>query len=239
LKLSVSIPVAAVVAAGAAGLFLATQSGAHPVALQQAALQHAAPRQAATATAGSCPDVNVVFARGSGEPAGLGIVGTPFASALAQDLPGKTVTDYAVNYAANFAQTSAGPGATDMSNHVTALAAQCPGTQFVLGGYSQGASVTDIALGIRTGLGTGTAIPAADAGKIAAVVVYGNPLRLFGQSISTASPLYGSKADEFCNTGDPVCANGSNILAHLAYAANGDAQQGATFAAGQVTKSAG
>ena len=192
-----------------------------------------------SAATGSCPDVNVVFARGTGEPAGLGIVGTPFASAVASDLPGKTVTDYAVTYAASFDQSSAGPGATDMSNHISSLAAQCPGTQFVVGGYSQGASVTDIALGIRTVLGTGTAIPAADAGRVDAVVVFGNPLKLSGQTIAAASPAYGPKAEEFCNTGDPVCANGNNIAAHLQYATNGDAQQGAQFAATKVAAAGG
>jgi cutinase len=149
------------------------------------------------------------------------------------------VTDYAVNYAAGFDQSSAGPGATDLSNHISSLAAQCPGTQFVVGGYSQGASVTDIALGIRTVLGTGTAIPAADASRVDAVVVFGNPLKLSGQTIAAASPAYGPKAEEFCNTGDPVCANGSNIAAHLQYASNGDAQQGAQFAATKVTAAGG
>jgi uncharacterized membrane protein YhiD involved in acid resistance len=128
------------------------------------------------------------------EAGGLGIVGTLFASAVASDPLGKTVTDHAVNYAASFDQSSAGPGATDMSNHISSLAAQCPGTQFVVGGYSQGASVTDIALGIRTVLGTGTAIPAADASRVDAVVVFGNPLKLSGQTIAAASPAYGPKA---------------------------------------------
>ncbi|GHF22966.1 hypothetical protein GCM10017786_66310 [Amycolatopsis deserti] len=42
-----------------------------------------------------------------------------------------------------------------MSNHIKSTAAACPGTKFAIGGYSQGASVTDIAIGIRTYLGTG------------------------------------------------------------------------------------
>jgi cutinase len=200
------------------------------------------PSQAASpaaSTGTSCPSVNVVFARATGEPAGLGIVGTPFASAVSADLPGQTVTDYAVNYAADVSQTSAGPGATDMSQHITSLAAQCPDTKFVIGGYSQGASVTDIALGIRTVLGTGSAIPAALAPRIAAIVTFGNPLRLTGQTIASASPANAPKTDEFCNTGDPVCANGSDIVAHLEYASNGDPAQGAQFAAGQVLAAGG
>ena len=65
-------------------------------------------------------------------------------------------------------------------------------------------------------------------------MVFGNPLRLTGQTIAAASPLYGGKADEFCNLGDPVCGNGVDIAAHLAYGTNGDAAQGAQFAANQV-----
>jgi cutinase len=190
------------------------------------------------ATAARCPAVNVVFARGTGEPTGPGEVGAPFVRVLTADLPGKTVTSYAVNYAADELQTSAGPGATDMTDHIVSMAARCPGTIFVIGGYSQGASVTDIAIGIPTMLGTGTTIPAPLAQRIAAVVVFGNPLNLTGETIASASPRYARKADEFCDTGDPVCGNGGNVQAHLDYAANGSVTQGARFAAGQV-KAAG
>ncbi|NAZ84336.1 cutinase family protein, partial [Kineococcus sp. R8] len=193
---------------------------------------------AGSASAATCSDVDVVFARGTGEAAGLGIVGGPFVRSLTADLPGRTVTSYAVNYAANTAQTSAGPGATDMTNHVTSVAAACPQTKFVLGGYSQGATVTDIALGIRTGTTSGTAIPAVLSDRVAAVVVFGNPLGLQRQTIATASPTYGPRSRDFCNTGDPVCGNGFNIGAHLTYASNGSTTQGAQFAADLVLASA-
>jgi cutinase len=192
------------------------------------------PAPATATSAASCPDVDVVFARGTGEVPGLGIVGTPFAAAVAAHLPGKTVDDYAVAYAADFAQLSAGPGATDMSNHVMAVAAQCPGTLFVIGGYSQGASVTDIAVGIPTILGSGTTIPAALAPRVAAVVTFGNPIHLTGVSIPAASPTYAPKWDDFCAPGDPVCAGGVNVLSHLTYVINGDAASGAAYAAAKV-----
>ncbi|GAA3386074.1 cutinase family protein [Cryptosporangium minutisporangium] len=182
----------------------------------------------------ACADVEVVFARGSGELPGLGIVGTPLVRAIQQNLPGKTVTSYAVNYAASVSQTSAGPGATDMSNHVRQVAAQCANTVFVLGGYSQGASVTDIAIGIRTLLGTGGTIPTSLAPRIKAVTVFGNPLRLYGQSINTASPLYGQRALDICATGDPVCGGGFNAIAHLSYTTNGSVTRAAQFAAARV-----
>lgn len=188
------------------------------------------------ASAAPCPDVEVVFARGTGEAPGLGITGTPLVKGIKSALPGKTVSSYAVDYAANFPQTSAGPGATDMTDRVKTIASNCPATAFVLGGYSQGGSVTDIALGIPTRLGTGRTIPPQLADRVRAVVVFGNPLRLSGRTIASASDLYGAKAKEFCNTGDPVCGNGRNSAAHLTYHLNGSVEQGARFAAGKISE---
>jgi cutinase len=198
------------------------------VAALAGAVVPAGPAQAA------CSDVELVFARGTGEPAGLGILGAPLARGLAAALPGKSVSTYAVDYAAASNQRSAGPGATDMTNHVVATAASCANTQFVLGGYSQGASVTDIAIGIRTTLGTGSTIPTSLAGRVAAVVVFGNPLGISRQTIAGSSALYGAKAKEFCAAGDPVCGNGNNFAAHLSYARNGDLTTAAQFAASKV-----
>ncbi|MEX5632559.1 cutinase family protein [Parafrankia sp. FMc2] len=189
---------------------------------------------AGPASAAPCSDVDIVFARGTGESPGLGITGTPFVNSLRQNLGGATVSSYAVTYAASTNQTSAGPGATDMTRHVVSVAASCPDTTFVLGGYSQGASVTDISIGIPTVLGSGETIPTALAPRVAAVVVFGNPLALSGQHIPTASPLYGSKAREYCNVGDPVCANGSNFYAHILYGFDGSTTDGAAFAAARV-----
>ncbi|WP_066065679.1 cutinase family protein [Frankia sp. EI5c] len=189
---------------------------------------------ASPAVAATCSDVDVVFARGSGELPGLGITGTPFVNSLKQNLSGKSVSSYAVNYAADVAQLSAGAGATDMTRHVRSVAASCPNTKFVLGGYSQGASVTDISIGIPTLLGSGETIPTNLAPRVAAVVVFGNPLALYGQKITTVSPLYGPKAKEFCNLGDPVCAAGFNVYAHLTYGFDGSTTNGATFAAQKV-----
>jgi len=164
-----------------------------------------------------CSDVHVVFARGSGEMPGLGICGEPLVSGITSNLGGMSVSSYAVSYLASVDQTSAGPGATDMTNHVVSVAQECPATVFVLGGYSQGASVTDIAIGIQTTLGSGDTIPETLASRIKAIVTFGNPLKLMGETISSASSTYGSKAIDFCNTGDPVCGNGFNMMAHLTY----------------------
>ena len=186
---------------------------------------------AAPASAATCTDIHVVFARGSGEAPGLGITGTPFVSAVQANAAGRSVSSYAVNYAAALDQSSAGAGATDMTNHVVQYAADCPNARIVLGGYSQGASVTDISIGIPTLLGVGRTIPTNLSSRISAVVVFGNPLRLSGQNINTASPTYGGRALDDCNIGDPVCAAGVNILAHLTYGTDGSAAAGGAFAA--------
>ncbi|WP_308121398.1 cutinase family protein [Paractinoplanes bogorensis] len=184
--------------------------------------------------AAGCSDVELVFARGTGEPQGLGIVGRPLAQALAAGLDGQKVGSFAVVYDAASNQRSAGPGATNMTEHIESVAQSCPETQFVIGGYSQGASVTDIAIGIR-GAGTaGKAIPAALRERVAAVVVYGNPLGLRRQTIAQASPDFAGKAIEFCNNGDPVCGGGNTFSAHLAYPRNGTVQRGADFAVGKL-----
>ncbi|POM81946.1 Kinesin-like protein [Phytophthora palmivora] len=168
--------------------------------------------------------------------AGLGICGEPLVSGITSDLSGMSVSSYAVNYLASMDQTSAGPGATDMTNHVTSVAQQCPNTVFVLGGYSQGANVTDIAIGIKTTLGSGDTIPDTLSSRIKAIVTFGNPLMLMGESIDSASSTYGSKAIEFCNTGDPVCGNGVNTIAHLTYATDGSVTTAADQAATLVNR---
>ncbi|KAE9331855.1 hypothetical protein PR003_g14808 [Phytophthora rubi] len=181
-----------------------------------------------------CSDVHVVSARGSGELPGLGTAGQPLVSGIASNLGGMSVSSDAVKFLAAYDQTSAGPGATDMTNHVVSVAQECPNTVFVLGGYSQGASVTDIAIGIKTTLGSGNVIPESLAPRIKAIVTFGNPLKLFGQTIASSSPLYGPKAIEFCNQGDPVCAAGFNMMAHLMYPTDGSVTTAAQKAAALV-----
>jgi len=185
---------------------------------------------AAPASAATCTDIHVVFARGTADLQPLGIVGGPFVDAVRANSLGRSVSAYGVNYAAAIDQSSAGAGATDMTNHVVQYAAQCPGSRIVLGGYSQGASVTDIAIGIPTLLGSGRTIPIELAPRISAVVVFGNPARLFGQTVNSSLLLSG-RALDVCNAGDPVCASGINVLAHLTYGSDGSASAGGRFAA--------
>jgi cutinase len=188
------------------------------------------------ASAASCSDVQVVFARGTGEAPGPGILGRPLASGVATALPGRTVTSYAVNYPADFAQAGDGQGATDLTDHVVATAAACPGTRFVLGGYSQGAGVVDIALGVGGALGRGGVLPSSVLPKIAAVTVFGNPKRIGGGApLDRSNTPVSDRALDQCNTGDPVCGNGNTFAAHLAYATNGSVDRAVRFAVDRLT----
>jgi cutinase len=185
-----------------------------------------------------CPDVEAIFARGTGERPGLGSVGRPFTRSLAAALPRSRVTATAVDYAADVSQASAGPGSADLVDKLTGTARRCPGTRFVVGGYSQGATVTDLALGIRVASARGTEIPADLLDRVAAVVVFGNPLGLRGATIAEENPDVADRTLEFCNDGDVVCTGRGGLLAHVAYPANGDTAEGARFAAGRVTAAA-
>ncbi|WP_207309270.1 cutinase family protein [Rhodococcoides fascians] len=73
---------------------------------------------ASVASAAPCSDVDVSFARGTGELPGLGITGTPFVDSLASQLSDRSVSTYAVDYAADFTQASAGPGSRDLVAHL-------------------------------------------------------------------------------------------------------------------------
>src|ERR1700736_2910330 len=53
------------------------------------------------AAAASCPDVEVVFARGSGEPPGVGGVGGAFVDALRGQIGARSLGVYPVNYPAS------------------------------------------------------------------------------------------------------------------------------------------
>jgi cutinase len=185
--------------------------------------------------ASGCSDVEVVFARGTAEPAGLGREGQSFVDALKGDVKGKTVGVYAVNYPASYDFMQATAGAQDASAHVQATAAACPATKIVLGGYSQGAAVIDGITGDPAALfGLGQPMPPEVANHVAAVAVLGNPLNRFGGPLTALSPLYGAKTIDLCNGADPVCSSGDDRPAHSLYVESGLTGQAASFAADQI-----
>src|ERR1700742_1193651 len=136
----------------------------------------------ANAAAGdSCASVVVVFARGTNEAPGVGATGQTFVDALDARLPGKTVDVYGVNYPASLDFGRAADGIIDASNRIQTIAASCPSTKIVLGGYSQGAAVAgyttadNVPAGFALPGGITGPMSAAIAQHVAAVVLFGTP----------------------------------------------------------------
>ena len=183
----------------------------------------AAPISIPTASAApDCPDIEVVFARGTDEPAGIGNVGKAFVDTLRPMVKGSTVGTYAVQYPASWDFWKAAAGATDMSKRVQATASRCPKTKIVMGGYSQGAAVVDVvATSPVAGLGYTAPLPAAVVPRVASVVVFGNPSARLGQPLTRMSPDFGARTADLCNTNDPICSLGRDWNAHVTYPKSG------------------
>jgi cutinase len=165
----------------------------------------------------ACPDVEVVFARGTDEPAGVGKVGGAFVDSLRQQTH-RNVGSYGVNYPANKDFLAATNGANDTSQHVQQMTNNCPNTKLVLGGYSQGAAVMDIVTAAPLpALGFHQPLPANAADHVAAVALFGNPSSRAGGLMSALTPGFGGKTIDLCNQGDPICSNGNQWSAHLGY----------------------
>ncbi len=192
---------------------------------------------APAASAAPCTDVDVPVARGTFEPGTLGfIVGDPVYQAVQNRLRPRSASSYRVDYPADLGEpASVQKGNTDLVNHVKAQAAACPQQRFVLVGYSQGANVVDNSLGVSSdGAVVGgpivATIPADLAPRVAAVLLFGNPIRAIGRQVTGT---YQSRTKDYCADGDPVCQpGGANFLAHLSY--GGDASDAAAFAAGKL-----
>ncbi|WP_269149836.1 cutinase family protein [Mycolicibacterium bacteremicum] len=180
-----------------------------------------------------CPDVEVVFARGTDEPAGIGKVGKAFVDTLKPMLAkGTTVNAYAVKYPATWDFMKAAVGANDMSKRVQTIARQCPDTKIVLGGYSQGAAVVDVvATAPIAGLGYTAPLPASAVPHIASIVVFGNPSARIGNPLTRMSTVFGSRTADLCAPADPVCSLGRNWDSHVRYQESGLVKLGAEWAA--------
>ncbi len=201
------------------------------------------------ASADPCPDVEVVFARGSGEPPGIGGVGTSFVDALRSHIGSKSLGVYPVNYPAstdfsnsNF-PTTVIDGIRDAGSHIESMAANCPNTREVLGGYSQGAAVAGFVTSAAVPPGVPVAavpppMPPGIANHVAAVTLFGTPsdqfLQKYGAPTIAIGPLYAPKTLELCAPGDAVCGSGGDPVAHVSYGVNGMTNQAADFASSHL-----
>lgn len=187
----------------------------------------------APAIAAPCPDVEVVFARGTNEPPGLGSVGGPFVEDLRARVAPRTVDAMPVDYPANNDFHNSTPAGTDAARSlIESFAASCPNTKMVLGGYSQGAAVIEQA--------TSAASPQT-AEHVAATALFGTPRTSFSGLLASGMPLptlgaqYAANSIDQCNEGDPICWEGGwDMGAHVSYVQSGKVAQAADFAASRL-----
>jgi cutinase len=210
----------------------------------------------AISSAQPCPDVEAVFARGTGEPAGVGGIGEPFVDELRTAVGSKSLDVYPVNYEASgnfsdrieFAQSFL-DGVKDASSHIEATAANCPKTRIVLGGYSQGAAVAGAVTSASVPAGVPSEylpfmpkpMPPEIANHVAAVTLFGKPspqwLQNYGAPLIVVGPLYVPKTDDLCADGDTICngdPGGLPSFAHTSYPVNGMTAQAAGYAASHL-----
>lgn len=197
----------------------------------------------ATVSAQPCPDVEVAFARGTGEPPGIGPTGQAFVDALRARVGEQSLGVYPVNYPATEQWATGIDGIRDAGAHVTSMAATCPETKMVLGGYSQGAAVMGFVTSEEVPAGVDPAtVPkplAPDvADHVAAVVLYAAPnvraMNLLGEPPVVIGPEYEAKVLKVCAPEDAICSDGLNFAAHTSYAYDGLVNQGVDFAANRL-----
>jgi cutinase len=201
----------------------------------------------------ACPDIEVVFARGTSEAPGVGGIGQAFVDSVRAQAGGRTVGVYAVNYPASsnfddrdaFARTVV-DGIRDEGGRIQQMSVDCPNTRLVLGGYSQGAVVT----GFTTSDVVPSGVPAdlvpaplsqQAVDHVAAVVLFGTPsgqfLNKYGAPQITIGSRFADRTLQLCAPGDTICDGdftGAPSVAHALYAVNGQVNEGAAFAIGKL-----
>ena len=188
------------------------------------------------------PDVEVVFARGTTEAPGLGPTGDAFVDSLRSRIGSKSMEVYPVDYPATTDFPTATDGIRDASAHIESTAANCPNTNIVLGGFSQGAAVAGFVTAniIPDGApeGVPNPMPADVADHVAAVALFGKPndrfMRAINQPDVDVGPLYAGKTVELCVPDDFVCSSGRDFNAHTQYVETGMVDEAATITAARI-----
>jgi cutinase len=219
-------------------LTLAAGTPLSPPSLTTTSLSSLSPRQIGSSTAndfvnGGCRPTIFICARGSGERGNMGGTVCPAtARRLQSELGAANVAVQGVDYDARVA-TNALPGGTSresagiMRDLLTDVAAQCPDSVIVTGGYSQGAAVNHRAI---------ENLPAEIQDQIAGVVLFGDTQNQQDNGQIPNFPR--EKVTIFCNRGDLVCSGQLVVTAaHLAY--QGDTGPAAEFLAAQVRAAQG
>ncbi|GJC77940.1 cutinase [Colletotrichum liriopes] len=158
----------------------------------------------------TCPDVAVIFARGTNEPGNVGfLTGPPFFDALRTYMNGTgTISIQGVNqYPADPPGFFAGgsmTGATSAARVASRTLSMCPNTRLTVSGYSQGSQVARLAI---------AQLPPDQQARISSVVLFGDPL-----GGATIPGVDGTRLLVVCHTGDNICQGGNFIFSpHLDY----------------------
>ena len=197
-----------------------------------------------TASAEPCPDVQVVFARGTTEEPGVGPTGQAFVDSLRTRIGAKSLGVYPVDYPATLDFPTAVTGIHDASDHVLTMASACPETDLVLGGYSQGAAVmgfvTSSVIPDGAPAGVPNPMPPEVAERVAAVALFGKPNNRFMSAINEpvieVGHLYADKTIDLCVPADPICDRGGDFAVHtpVQYVQTGMVNEAATFTTGRL-----
>jgi hypothetical protein len=157
---------------------------------------------------------------------------------------------YPVNYPASadfgggiqFASTVV-DGIRDASSHIETMAANCPNTREVIGGFSQGAVVAGFVTSAVVPEGVPAAfvpapMPPDVANHVAAVALFGKPsdqfMRDVGAPVIAIGPTYVPKTIDLCAPDDTICNGappGPPNAAHGSYPVNGMVGNAAAFTA--------
>ncbi|MGB8387620.1 cutinase family protein [Mycobacterium sp.] len=235
--------------AGMIARHIARYLGPAVVAVSGLGAAAALPGSVLPSASAQCPDVQVVFARGTGEPPGVGPTGQAFVDSLRSRVGSQSFDVYPVNYPASDQWATGLDGIRDAGNHVVSMAKDCPNTKMVLGGYSQGAAVMGFvtSAAIPDGVDPATVPKPLDpdaANHVSSVVLFGMPnvraMDFLGQPPVAIGPLYQAKTIKVCAPEDPVCSDGLNFAAHDTYADDGAmVDKGAAFAASHLGANSG
>ncbi|KAL0933103.1 cutinase [Colletotrichum truncatum] len=158
----------------------------------------------------NCPDVAILFARGTNEPGNVGfLTGPPFFDALKTYMNGTgSIAVQGVNnypaIASGFFAGGSKNGASFMAKVATSTQSKCPNTKLTMSGYSQGSQVARLAI---------AQMPPDAQAKVSSVVLFGDPLG--GKAIQG---IDSTRLLVVCHTGDNICQGGSFIFdPHLNY----------------------
>jgi cutinase-like protein len=120
------------------------------------------------------------------------------------------------------------------------MAASCPNTKLVLGGYSLGAAAADVVVAMnQPGFGYTDVLPPNMDQHVAAVALFGNGTQRVLGPVPDFSPAFAGKTIDLCAAGDPICTPRVHDLhwnSHLqpSYINSGLVDQAASFVAGKL-----